>query len=328
MWAQGFVGGEMDRPLGPTLISFPTWTPRHTTETIVESLPGMNATDDTNAPNQPNTPALVAGTSTPQPVCGGPERMILLAVGADNFEGYYRGLADVIRVFRLDFQEPSITILAFPRDLWVSIPGLEEYNITAKRINTAYFYGNLYRLPGGGPTLLAQTLFDNFGLPSDHYLAMNMSVFVDVIDAVGGVDVDVPQGFPEYGIRPGMQHMTGEVALNYAHIRLPDHDWYRIDRQTLILKAFREKILEPEVIRALPEIAYSFLDKLLTDLSKADIASMICLITKVDRENISTYKIEPEMVTPMITNLGAWIAMPHEDEIRGLVVEFLDGNLP
>ena len=84
--------------------------------------------------------------------------MILLAVGADNDAGYYRGLADVIRIFRLDFQEPSITLLAFPRDLWVSIPGLEEYGITAKRINTAYFYGNLYRLPGGGPTLLAQNI--------------------------------------------------------------------------------------------------------------------------------------------------------------------------
>ena len=122
--------------------------------------------------------------------------------------------------------------------------------------------------------------------------------------------------------------MTGEVALNYAHIRLPDHDWYRIDRQTLVLEAFREKILDPGVIVTLPEIAFSFLDSVLTDLSRADIASMICLVAMVDRENISSFVIEPEMVTPTITSLGAWIAMPHDDEIRDLVVEFLNGNLP
>ena len=68
--------------------------------------------------------------------------MVILAVGADEI-----GLADCIRAVRIDFVTPSVSVLAFPRDLWVSIPGLEDLGITQGKINTAYIYGNRYLKP-------------------------------------------------------------------------------------------------------------------------------------------------------------------------------------
>jgi anionic cell wall polymer biosynthesis LytR-Cps2A-Psr (LCP) family protein len=101
----------------------------------------------------------------------------------------------VIRVVRVDFVSPRLTVLDFPRDLWVEIPYIED-NLDGQdheKLNQAYLYGN----PGDGfkywddpsavPGLLALTLDRNFGVKADHYIAVNMKTFVKMVDAVGGI---------------------------------------------------------------------------------------------------------------------------------------------
>lgn len=318
-----------DKPLGPTLPVFPSPTMWPEETDITET--------STPLPDSALTPQFTStvsptATITPQPICGGPPQMIILAVGADNDFGYYRGLADVIRVIRADFITPSVSVLAFPRDLWVSIPGLEEWSITHGKVNQAYFYGNLYRLPGGGPLLLAQTLYDNFGMPTDRYIAANMTIIVEAIDAVGGVDIflpkplydpDMDQYFPE-----GWNHFNGEEALLYSRMRSLDSDLGRIDRQTEVLKALRDKILQPEIFPSIPGLATSFMEDVLTDFSSAEIASLICLAANVDMESIHSYTIPEEMMTPAWADNGMWIWIPDEGQIRRYVYDFLNGNLP
>ena len=91
-------------------------------------------------------PALVQATSTatPQPLCGGPAVMNILAIGSDaRAENYLYGLADIIRLVRVDFVNARVAILEVPRDLWVEIPGIaSHYDITHGKMNQAYFYGN------------------------------------------------------------------------------------------------------------------------------------------------------------------------------------------
>ena len=111
--------------------------------------------------------------STPasEPSCGGPPVMTLLLVGSDaHSSDFATGFADVIRIARIDFVSHTVVLLAVPRDLWVPIPGLEDHGIVNNRIKTAYTYGQRYGTPGGGPSLLAQTLVLNFGLQVDHYV--------------------------------------------------------------------------------------------------------------------------------------------------------------
>ena len=138
---------------------------------------------------------IATATSTPQPLCGGPSIMNILAVGSDARGNHYLyGLADVIRLVRVDFVNARVTILEVPRDLWVDIPGISDhYDITQGKMNQAYLYGNkglgYYDGPGEGPGLLARTLNLNLGANPDHYLAVNMKTFESIVDAVGGIDV-------------------------------------------------------------------------------------------------------------------------------------------
>jgi LCP family protein required for cell wall assembly len=124
--------------------------------------------------------------------------MNILAIGSDARGNHYLyGLADVIRLVRVDFVNVHVTILEIPRDLWVEIPGISDhYGITEGKLNQAYLYGNkglgYYDGPGEGPGLLARTLDLNLGARPDHYLAVNMITFRNIVDAVGGIDVFLP----------------------------------------------------------------------------------------------------------------------------------------
>ena len=117
--------------------------------------------------------------------------MTLLAIGSDTrAQGYLYGLADVIRFVRVDFVKPRVSVLEFPRDLWVEIPDINKhYGITHGKLNQAYLYGNpgmgYYQGPGQGPGLLARTLDLNFGARPDHYIAANMHTFVDLVNVIG-----------------------------------------------------------------------------------------------------------------------------------------------
>ena len=73
--------------------------------------------------------------------------------------------------------------------MWVPIPELEPWGIFEGRVNHSYYYGQEYGLPGGGISLLAQTLYENFGLTVDHYVVVNMEFFPETVDLVGGVDI-------------------------------------------------------------------------------------------------------------------------------------------
>jgi len=236
--------------------------------------------------------------------------MYLLMVGSDDSTGDYTGgFADVIRVLRIDFVSPSATLLAIPRDLWVRIPGLEDYGIVENRIKTAYAYGNLYGAPGDGPSLLAQTLAEEFDLYVDHYVVVSFAAFEAGIDAIGGIDVDVPQPVastfqPLPDFPAGLQHMDGKTALEYARIREETTDLYRIDRQTQIVMAIREKAFSPQVLPALPRLVETMRGSVLTDLTPAEISMLVCIGQKIEPDAIQTMKIDSSMVTRTVTALG------------------------
>ncbi len=140
------------QPLGPAL-ELPTSTQLNPTLTTfpIEEL----AVDSTATEAQPTA----TQTATPQPLCGGPAVMNILAIGSDSRgQHYLYGLADIIRLVRVDFVKARVGILEVPRDLWVDIPDISDhYNITQGKLNQAYLYGNkglgYYDGPGEGTGL-------------------------------------------------------------------------------------------------------------------------------------------------------------------------------
>jgi LCP family protein required for cell wall assembly len=263
-------------PLGPAIAlptstwSLPaTWTPEPV-DNIQAQAPRVAATLTPS-----NTPVQALA-------CGGPPVMTILAVGTDSrSDSYLYGLADVIRIVRVDFADPKVTILEFPRDLWVEIPDISD-NLGGQdheKLNQAYLYGNpgfgYYEGPGEGPGLLARTLALNFGVHSDSYVAVNMRTFEKIVDAVGGIKVNLPNGvdgrtaedrskrliFP-----PGTQILNGEEALTLARIR-NEGVFERVSHQNTVLCALQEKLISPSVIVRTPALISSFQDSVQTDLT-------------------------------------------------------------
>ena len=248
-------------------------------------------------------PTMVYSTETPASVfspCSNLPTMTILGIGSDARSDEYRyGRADVIRVARVDFGLQKVTVLAFPRDLWVKIPEIQdELGTNQQKLNTAYYFGNpglhFWDHPSEGPGLLALTLDRNFDLKPDHYLAVSMNVFVDVVDALGGLDVYLKEevdGRYSYDqserlyFPAGEQHLSGEQALTLARTR-NESTFARSNHQNFVLCNLQKKMRSPEVIPQIPEIIASFRDNTQTDLTPMQISQLACLATQMPMSNI------------------------------------------
>jgi len=279
------------------------------------------------APSMLPTHAASNEASGSQPLCGGPQVMTILAVGSDyRYNTYIYGLSDVIKVVRVDFVTPRITLLDFPRDLYVEIPDISEHGgITHGKLNQPFLYGNpglgYYDGPGEGPGLLARTLDLNYGVQPDHYVAITMQVFVKLIDAVGGVDVNLPDW--ELGKSPGIHHMDGEQALTFARER-PDGTFERTDRQDYILAAFWKKLGDPSVLVHAGSLISAFYGSVETDLTPDEIDQLTCLAQKLPKENVEFLYWPQGLFTgtrihdPVLGNTFIW------DVDNGLMRSYVD----
>ncbi|HLO29791.1 MAG TPA: LCP family protein, partial [Anaerolineales bacterium] len=251
--------------------------------------------------NNTATQVSTTSTATPQPLCGGPAVMNILAIGSDaRGEHYLYGLADVIRLVRVDFVNPKVTVLEFPRDLWVEIPDIAD-NLNGQdheKLNQAYLYGNpgfaYTDDPTQGPGLLARTLILNFGTLIDHYAAVNMRTFEKIVNAVGGIDVTLPEAvdgrtagdtdkrllFPA-----GTHHLNGTRALQLARIRI-EGVFARAENQNRVLCALRDKLTSPTVITQIPDLIRSFQGAIQTDLSPEQLSQLACLGTQIPSGDI------------------------------------------
>jgi len=252
-----------------------------------------------------------------EPICGDTKIMYLLAAGVDSTDPeYLYGLSDVIRVIRIDFVTPKVTVLTLPRDLEVQIPDLipsvkdEIYNA---KLNQAYFYGGpgmgFYEGPGGGPGLLARTIAYNYDLYVDHYIAINMVAFEKIVNAVGGVEITLgepvdcrPEGaeaidpnnqLPDYfGV--GVNHMDGEKALTFVRCRARYGDIVRSEHQSMVLMAIKDKLTSPSLITSLPKLVSTMLDDVQTDLSMAQIQQLTCLLPQLEDDQIQFVRFPDE----------------------------------
>ncbi|MEW6402788.1 MAG: LCP family protein [Chloroflexota bacterium] len=321
------------KPLGPTL-GVPTEWALPATWTVSPRTPLPTTTlasTWTAAPRTPTSAFLV---------CNNLPTMTVLAIGTDDrSEEYGSARADVMRAVRIDFQRQRVTVLEFPRDLWVKIPGIERNLKTDhQKLNTAYTYGR----PDFGPGLLAQTLDLNFGLEVDHYIVANMRVFVDVVDALGGLDVTIPEGgidgrtstdrserlvFPE-----GSQHLNGQQALTLARMRNVSV-FERAEHQNMVMCALRKQIESPEVIVRLPAIMDSFMAHVQTDLTPGQISQLACLGTQMPRSNImfAAFPLEEfksAYIYDPVLKQEVFIWETDFNTLRGYVSEFQAGTWP
>jgi LCP family protein required for cell wall assembly len=337
--------GAWQRPLGPAL-QFPTSAPL--------SLPATWTPDPNGPAALPVTPAPVfASQAAPTTkaavgVCGAPPVMNILAVGTDvRGDNYNYGLADVIRLVRVDSVAPKVTVLEFPRDLWVEIPDIAD-NLKGQdheKLNQAYLYGNhgfgYTDDPAQGPGLLARTLTLNFGINIDHYAAVNMKTFVKMVNAVGGIDVFLPKAVDgrtaddtneRLLFVSGTHHLDGTRALTLARIRI-EGTFARADNQNRVLCALRNKLTSPTVVTKIPQLIQSFQGAVQTDLSPAQLGQLACIGTQIQPGNIVFADFPQELFSQArqfdpVFGKTVFIWDVNFDTLRDYIAKFNEGTWP
>jgi LCP family protein required for cell wall assembly len=252
-----------------------------------------------NATTTPE-PTLVPTATVPPILCGGPPTMTILLIGSDARANNYRaGLADSIRVVRVDFTGPRLQIISFPRDLYVEIPGIaDHHDITHGKLNQAYLYGNpgygYFDGFGQGSGLLALTLEQDFGVHIDHFIAVNLQAFSKIVDALGGIDITLPEAIdgrvkrskdPNHYFKAGDLHLNGYRTMLLARVR-PQGDFQRAQIQNLILQALARKILTPTVLTKAPKLVETFATSTQTDLGSVEASQLVCLAASLDPDQI------------------------------------------
>jgi LCP family protein required for cell wall assembly len=284
------------KPLGPALPSLPTqslpptWT----------ASPGASLAQSGQVTL---VPTIAFPTNTPGPRCGGPALMNVLVIGTDTRgDNYTYGLGDAIRLVRIDFTTPKVSALEFPRDLWVEIPNISD-NLNGQdheKLNQAFLYGQpgfkYWDDPTEGSGLMALTLNKNFGVRVDHYITVNMRTFEHVIDAIGGIEVDIPneEVAKTAGLSVGKHVLDGAQALKLARNR-QGGSFERADNQNLVVCAVRKKLTSPQIISQIPALIDTFKDNIRTDFTPEQLGQLACLGTQMPGENITLTSFPGEL---------------------------------
>lgn len=203
-----------------------------------------------------NAPGLLGLLSSRQLKGEGSGRVnvLLLGVGDPGHSG--ETLSDTIMVLSYDVATKQVAMISVPRDLYVDI----NDDCGSNKINYAHACGELQKYPGGGPALASETITKVLGLPIHYYARVNFTGFKEVVDAVGGIDVNVEEDLYDYlyptdnggvttlYIKKGMQHMNGETALKFARSRETTSDFDRARRQQLVLAAIKTKVTDTSTL--------------------------------------------------------------------------------
>lgn len=310
----------------PTATPTPVRTPPPAPTLRPTRTPLPTATIRPSATPWPTATAMPSPTPTPLLPAARPMTVLLIGLDARPGEGLLaRG--DALMLARLDPDRGAVTLLSLPRDLWVPIPGYGE-----GKINGAFLYGEQREPQGGGLRLMRQTVGAALGVEVDYAVAVDFRGFRALIDAIGGITVDVPRelydpAFPteDYGYTvahflPGPQQMDGATALMYARTRHPDSDFERIKRQQQVIVAIAERLRERGVLRNLHEadaLTTALLPYVHTDLPPDLALAMLWAMRDVERGAVTRLVVTPDMLWET-TVRGAYALVPQPGVLTAL----------
>lgn len=247
-----------------------------------------------------------------------PFRINLLILGIDRApEGTALGRSDTNLLLTVRPLRPYAGILSIPRDLWVSIPAVGE-----NRINTAHFFAESQQ-PGSGPEAAMETIRYNFGVPVNHYLRIKFDGVVEIVDALGGLDIELSE--TTGGLPPGNHHLTGDQALVFLRDRQGTDDFYRMSQGQIFVLEFLEQMIRPASWIRIPNVLMAINNSVDTNLPIWIWPRIAFAILRLGADGIDNQVIDRDYVTPFTTPDGAQVLIPQWELILPLVEEMF-GN--
>lgn len=250
------------------------------------------------------------------------DRVTVLLMGVDNRPGQTVSRTDSIMVITLNPADGSMGMLSLPRDLLVTVPGFGD----VVKINMVHVLGEIRQYQGGGPELLKETVEDLIGYPIDYYVRMNFDGFRQVIDLIGGIEIDVAREirddkYPDenYGYDPlyipaGRQNMDGALALKYARTRHGDSDYQRAGRQQQVIMAVRDKLTQPgnlaSLLPRLPGLAIAMANTVQTNMPVEKAISLARLVGETDLQQPKRVVIDNSFGTVSLDPTLGYILTP------------------
>ena len=259
----------------------PTFVTTENTIDATQEAPGQTeATEESTEPE----------TTWPQVVSTQNVTTIML-VGQDNQgdeSGEEHKLSDSMIMCTINRETKTLTMTSILRDCYVPIPAYAGHKPGQSRINVCYHLGSQWAGSSkGGMEMLALCVEQNFGIPIDHTIEVGFDTFAQVVDLMGGVDIELTEAeanYMTYGIgygrvgemEPGYQTLNGVQALAYARIRKidPDGDFSRSNRQRTILKSLLGKCVKMN-LWDLHKLATQVLPLITTDMTTDEMTNYI-----------------------------------------------------
>lgn len=305
------------------------WLEQQTAEAPVAVPAGATPAADAQVSIQVSTPTPAPDvTPTPAPI-----NVLLLGTDERPDEGGPLR-TDTMILLTLDPGGQSIGLVSLPRDLWVPIPNQG----TTTKINMAYMLGEQNAYPGGGPQLAKDTVSSFVGRPVDYFVRVNFDGFREIIDLIGGIDINVPytihdEEYPteDYGVEvfhldAGLQHLDGVVALKYARTRHGDDDYSRSRRQQDIIRAVADKVLNagmiPQLLANGPQLLMTAQNTIQTDIPIPTGIEMAKMVNGSSLREVRQLVLDSRYGEETYSSEGMWILMPDRTKVRTALEQF------
>jgi LCP family protein required for cell wall assembly len=308
-----------------------------------ESLPPDQLDPGTNPGGEPN-PQPKATPLEIYPDIERQDRINILVLGIDQRPGEPIACrTDTMILVSVNPKTMTASLLSIPRDLWVPIRHPKH---PEDRINTAHLWGEIENYPGGGPELAKDTVQYNFGVPVHYYLRINFTGFEQIIDRIGGIEVDVPMtihdtkypapdnSYMTFHIDAGHHFLDGATALKYARTRQGggDGDFTRMQRQQQVILAIRDRVLSlpnlPQLLPRLPQLYRDMGDSIETDIPTQMMFTMAMWAQKIDGDDIRMETIDRRMTYDFWTNDGRMVLAYDREKARPIIESLFSDPTP
>lgn len=297
------------QPMGPTATPAATEKPGPTKTSTNTAEPTEEIIGNPSMP----TPIRIT-----QPMPDGQFNMLVLGSDYRPNSGYR---TDVIMLVSINTKKGTVSVISFPRDLYVYIPGW-----MTQRINTAQ--------PHGGFEMMQDTFEYNFGIRPTHYVMTNFQGFIGIVDSLGGINVnvgqylsdtcDLPWGSGGYcSVSPGVRTMDGKTALWYVRSRYSSSDFDRLRRAQEVLYGIFSKLMSLDAVTRLPDLYTKYKSSVETNMGLDDIAPLLPVASQVisEPDRIRRFAITPKEATNFRTETGAAVLIPNYEAIQAILQE-------
>lgn len=242
-----------------------------------------------------------------------PLRTTILVLGIDwrPSQSPWLGRSDTMLLTTIPPVLPQVSMLSIPRDLWLPIP-----NHYDNRINTAHYFAEL-EVPGSGMQAAKEAVAADFGIKVNYAVRIKFSGFVDIVNAFGGVTVNLPEDMS--GLKAGPNHLDGKQALAFVRDRKASDDFFRQARGQLFVASAIKEVLNPLKWPRIPAVLAVAAANIDTDLPIWLWPRTAYALIFSALKGFDAHTLDRTMITPWVTDEGAQVLVPNWDLINPLV---------